>query len=68
MIAVVSGPQVTRGVPKNNNASDHGNKNRLKYLVQTHAQFPRLRARLPSRITGNEECVISGDFCCVLNI
>ena len=29
MSMVVSGPQVTNGVPKNKNASDHGNTNRL---------------------------------------
>ena len=29
MSMVVLGPQVTNGVPKNNNASDHGNTNRL---------------------------------------
>jgi hypothetical protein len=28
MSMVVSGPQVTNGVPKNKNASDHGNTNR----------------------------------------
>ena len=68
MSMVVSGLQGTFGVPKNNNALDHGNTNRLKNLVQTHAQFLRLRARLPSRFVGNEECVISGDFCCVFDI
>ena len=66
MSMVVSGLQGTFGVPKNNNALDHGNANRLKNLVQTHAQFLRLRARLPSRFVGNEECVISDDFCCVI--
>ena len=29
MSMIVLDPQVTNGVPKNNNASDHGNTNRL---------------------------------------
>ena len=35
MIMGVSGPQVTSGAQKNNNASDHGNTNRLMTVVKS---------------------------------
>ena len=40
MSMVVSGPQVTSGVPKNNDASDHGNTNRQVRLAEV---IPRWR-------------------------